>query len=225
MSSRSENATRNIVAAWGESLRIRNLVRSWTWLAWPALTMLLFTVACAKAPYEGEQAAEKSVQQARKIGAPTYLPEDFHVLEAKLESAKEELSAQLKLSEFRRDYNRANSLLAETQAEGERIIAKTQRRKEDAKAAALHEREQAQEAVHDVRELVERTEKTPGNATGKVPDELKAEAGELNRTLAEVETANEADNHLAAKDKAKAVLEKSHTLQNRVQHRAEKQGP
>jgi hypothetical protein len=193
-------------------------------LAWFALAILVFTVACAKAPHEAEQAAEKALQQARKTGAPTYLPEDFHVLEAKLASAKEELSAQLKLSEFRRDYNRANSLLAETQAEGERIIVKTQRRKEDAKAAALHEREQAQEAVHEVRELVERSEKMPSSAVGKFPDELKAEAGELNRTLAEVETAIEADNHLAAKDKAKAVLEKSHKLQNRVQHRADKQG-
>jgi len=225
MSGQREKATGNVVAAWGKPLHIRNPVGSTRWLAWLVLAMLGLSVACAKAPYEGQQAAEKAVQQARKVGAPTYLPEDFHALVARLESAKEELAAHFKLSEFRRDYNRANSLLAETQADAERIIAQTQRRKEDAKAAALQEREQAQEAVHEVRELVERTEKTSGSAPGKVPDELKAEAGELNRTLAEVETAIEADNHLTAKNKAKAVLEKSHKLQNQVQHRAEKQGP
>ena len=111
---------------------------------------------------------------------------------------------------FAEDDNRANSLLAENQADAERIIAQTQRRKEDAKAAALQEREQAQEAVHEVRELVERTDKNvPAARLGKSRMNSKAEAGELNRTLAEVETAIEADNHITAKNKAKAVLEKS----------------
>ena len=120
-----------------------NSVRHIRWLACATLIMLWFAVACAKAPHEGQQAAEKAVQQARNAGAPTYLPDDFNALEAKLESAKEEISAQYKLSEFRRDYSRANSLLAETQAEGGRIIAEAQKRREDAKAVALQEREQA----------------------------------------------------------------------------------
>lgn len=195
------------------------------WVACVGVIALSLTVACAKAPYEGLQDAEKAVQQARSVGAPMYAPEDFSALEAKLDSAKEEISAQYKLSEFRRDYSRANSLLAETRAEGERIIAEAQKRKDDAKAAALQEREQAEEAVHGVRELVERAEKTTGNPLGKDPDELKAEAGELNRTLAEVETAIEADNHLVAKNKAKAVLEKSQKLQSEAQERAHKQSP
>ena len=205
-------------------LRAGNSGRHMRWPACVVLMTLWFTVACAKAPHEGQQAAEKAVQQARNVGAPTYLPDEFNTLEAKLESAKEEISAQYKRSEFRRDYSRANSLLTETQAEGDRIIAEAQKRKEDAKAAALHEREQAEEALHEVRELVERTEKATESPLGKVPDELKAEAGELNRTLAEVQTAIEADNHLVAKTKAKAVQEKSHKLQSEVQDRAEKQG-
>jgi len=194
-------------------------------LACFALTALSLVVACAKAPYDGQQAAEKAVQEARNVGAPIYLPKEFSALEAKLETAKEEISAQYKLSEFRRDYSRANSLLTETQVEGSRIIAETQKRKQDAKAAALQEREQAEEAVHEVRELVERAEKTPASSLGKVSDELKAEAGELNRTLAEVETAIEADNHLVAKNKAKAVQEKIHKLQGEVQDRAKSSTP
>jgi hypothetical protein len=220
-----DKASQTFAAHRGERLTVRDPVRRTRWLACLALTMLWFTVACAKAPHEEQQAAEKAVQQARNIGAPTYLPEQFNALETKLESAKEEISAQYKLSEFRRDYNRANSLLAETRAEGQRIIAEAQKRKEDAKAAALQEREHAEEAVHEVRELVERAEKTTESPLEKVPDELKAEAGELNRTLAEVQTAIEADNHLAAKNKAKAVLEKSQKLQSEVQHRAQKHGP
>jgi paraquat-inducible protein B len=188
------------------------------------LAALSLTVACAKAPYDRLQAAEKAVQQARSVGAPIYAPEDFTALEAKLETAKEEISAQYKLSEFRRDYSRANSLLTETRAEGDRIIAEAQKRKDDAKAAALQERKQAEEAVHGVRELVERVEQT-ASPLGKVPDELIAEAGDLNRTLAEVETAIEADNHLVAKNKAKAVQEKSQKLQSEMQDRTQKLGP
>ena len=194
------------------------------WLACFALTALSLTIACAKAPYDGLQAAEKAVQQARSVGAPIYAPEDFSALEAKLETAKEEISAQYKLSEFRRDYSRANSLLTETRAEGDRIIAEAQKRKDDAKAAALQERRQAEEAVHGVRELVERVEQT-ASPLGKVPDELIAEAGELNRTLAEVQTAIEADNHLVAKNKAKAVQEKSQKLQSEVKERAHEHAP
>jgi paraquat-inducible protein B len=194
-------------------------------LACFALTALSLVVACAKAPYDRQQAAEKAVQEARNVGAPIYLPQEFSALEAKLETAKEEISAQYKLSEFRRDYSRANSLLTETQVEGNRIIAEAQKRKQDAKAAALQEKEQAEEAVHEVREIVERAEKTPASPLGKVSDELKAEAGELNRTLAEVETAIEADNHLVAKNKAKAVQEKIHKLQGEVQDRAKSSAP
>lgn len=223
-----EKVNQTLVAGWAGCERlftVGNSVGRARWLACVVLTTLWFTVACAKAPHEGQQAAEKAVQEARNAGAPTYLPEEFNALEAKLESAKEEISAQYKLSEFRRDYSRANSLLMETQAEGARIIAEAQKRKDDAKAAALQEREQAEEAVHEMRELVERAEQATESPLGKVPDELKAEAGELNRTLAEVETAIEADNHLVAKNKAKAVQEKSHKLQSKVQDRAQKHGP
>jgi hypothetical protein len=197
-----------------------NSVGSMGWLACLALTALWLTVACAKAPYEGQQAAEKAVREARCAGAPIYLPEEFSALEAKLETAKEEISAQYKLSEFGRDYSRANSLLTETQTEGGLIIAEAHKRKEDAKATALQEREQAEEAVHGVRELVDRVGQATVSPLGKVPDELKAEAGELNRTLAEVQTAIEAGNHLVAKNKAQAVQEKSQKLQSEVQDRA-----
>lgn len=194
------------------------------WRACATLIMLWLTIACAKAPHEGQQAAEKAVQQARNVGAPAYLPEAFHALESKLESAKEEISAQYKRSEFRRDYSRAISLLAQTQAEGDRIVEEARKRKEEAKAAALHEREQAKEAVHEVRELVERAEQATESPLRTVPDQLKTEAGELNRTLAEVETAIDADNHLVAKTKAKAVQEKSHKLQSEMQDLGQEHG-
>ena len=208
-----------------EHMKETPVVQGKTWLACFILAALSLIVACAKPPYDRLQAAEKAVQEARTVGAPIYAPEDFNALEAKLETAKEEISAQYKLSEFRRDYSRANNLLTETRAEGDRIIVEAQKRKDDAKAAALRERKQAEEAVHGVRELVERVEHSGSSLSGKVPDELRAEAGELNRTLAEVETAIEADNHLVAKNKAKAVQEKSQKLQSEVQDRAQKHGP
>jgi hypothetical protein len=213
----------NQIPAAGREERLRpttgNSVGQTRWLAGFALTALWLAVACAKAPYDGQQAAEKVVKEARNVGAPIYLPKEFSALEAKLETAKEEISAQYKLSEFRRDYSRANNLLTETQTEGGLIIAEAQKRKEDAKSDALQEREQAEAAVHGVRELVERVEQATVSPLGKVPDELKAEAGELNSTLAEVQTAIEADNLLVAKNKAKAVQEKSQKLQSEVQDR------
>ena len=182
-------------------------------------------MACAKPPYDQLDAAEKAVGEAQRVGAPIYLPEDFRALEAKLETAEEEISTQYKSSEFHRDYSRASSLLTETRAEGDRIIAEAQKRRDEAKAAALQEKKQAEEAVQGVRELVKRVEQANASPLGEVPHELKAEADGLNRILAEVETAMEANNHPAAKNKAKAVQEKSHKLQREVQDRAPKPGP
>jgi paraquat-inducible protein B len=187
-----------------------------TWLGCLAMTALWLALGCAKPPHEEVQAAEKSVREAESVGAPTYIPDEFTVLVAKLEAAKDEIDAQYKLSEFNRDYSRANSLLTETRAEGDRVIAEAQKRREEAKAAALQEKAQANEAVHVVRKLAERAEQGHAGPVGKTPDELKAEADELNHTLVEVQTAIEANNHLVAKDKAKAVQEKSQKLQSEV---------
>jgi hypothetical protein len=176
------------------------------------------TAGCAKAPHEELQEAEKTVREAESAGAPIYMPNEFTVLAAKLEAAKDEIEAQYKISEFSRDYSRANNLLNDTRARGDQLISATQKRREEAKAAALQEKEQAQEAVQDVRKLVERVEENP-NPAGKLPDELVSEANELNHTLAEVKTAIEANNHLVAKEKAKTIQEKSHKLQSEVKER------
>ena len=189
-----------------------------TWLACLAVTAL-WMVACAKPPYNELEAAEAAVREARYAGAPVYVPEDYRALEVKLETAEEEISKQYKVSEFSRDYSLANRLLVEARAEGDRIIAEAQKRSDEAKAAALREREQAKEAVNGVRELVERAEQASTGPLGAVRDELKTEADELHRTLAEVQTAIEANNHLAARDKAKTVQEKSHQLHDVVQGR------
>jgi hypothetical protein len=189
-----------------------------------AVLVLALTMACAKPPYDELQAAEKKVQEAETVGAPTYAPEKFGVLVAKLKTAEEEVWIQLKKSELRRDYSRAKSLLAETRAEGDQIIGEAQKRKEEAKSAALQEKEQAQEAVQGVHALAERVEQGKANPAGISPDQVKAEANELNRTLAEVQTAIEANNHLVAKDKAKEVQQKSQQLQTEVQRQPPERG-
>ena len=187
------------------------------WLVCLVMSGLWLIVACAKPPYNELEAAEAAVREARNAGAPVYVPEDYRALEAKLETAEEEISTQYKVSEFSRDYGRAHRLLVEARAEGDRIIAESLKRSDEAKAAALHEREQAKEAVNGVRELVERAEHANASAREEGRDELKSEADELHRTLAEVQTAIEANNHLAAQDKARAVQEKSHQLQHEAQ--------
>jgi len=188
-----------------------------SWLACLAMMALCLLAACAKPPHSEMEAAEAAIREARYVGAPMYLPEDFRALEAKLESAQAEISQQYKVSEFSRDYGRAKRLLTETRAEGDRIIAEAQKRSDEAKAVALQESKHAAEAVNGVRELVERAEQANGSALRGDHDELKTEADALHRTLAEVQTAIEANHHLEAKEKAKAVQEKSHQLQGEVQ--------
>ena len=184
------------------------------------LIALLLPVGCAKAPHEELQAAEKILRDAESVGAPIYLPEEFTALVTKLETAKEEIETQYKESEFSRNYSRAHSLLSETREKGDHIIAEAQKRREQAKAAALQEKEQAKEAIHGVRQLVERVEQSKPGPVEKIPDELAAEADELNRRLKEVQTAIEANNHVVAKDKARAIQVESQKLKTEVQSKA-----
>jgi hypothetical protein len=178
--------------------------------------MLLVLAGCTQAPHDQLEAAEKTVREAENVGAPTYVPEQYGVLVAKVEAAKGEIDAQYKVSEFSRDYSRAHHLLAQAQSDADRIIAEAQKRREEAKTVALREKEQADQAVRVVRDLVERIDRGSASSPGKAPDELRAEADGLNRKLAEVQTAIEANNHLEAQNKAKAVKDESQKLQQQV---------
>jgi hypothetical protein len=219
--------TRHASSAESLGARTRHRFQSRRFTLWALTTLWLgvLIAGCAKPPHEEIQAAEKTVREAETAGAPIYVPDEFTILVAKLEAAKDEIEAQYKISEFSRDYSRANSLLNDTRARGNRIIAEAHKRREEAKAAALQEKEQAKEAVQDIQKLVERVEQTSPDPVGTVSDELVSKANELNRTLAEVETAIEANNHLVAQDKAKAVQEKSQKLKTEVQNHARKTRP
>jgi hypothetical protein len=179
---------------------------------------LVLLLGCTKAPHDQLEAVEKTVREAENAGAPVYVPDQYGVLVAKIEAAKGEIDAQYKISEFSRDYSRAHHLLAQAQSDGDRIIAEAQKRRDEAKAAALREKEQADRAVRVVRELVERADQGSASPVAKASDELRGEADGLNRKLAEVQTAIEANNHLEAQTKAKAVQEESQKLQKQVRN-------
>jgi hypothetical protein len=171
-------------------------------------------VGCAKAPTEKLAAADKAVEDARAAGAPQYMAEDFQKLESLLNSAKSEIAAQDSKMAFLRDYGKAEQGLASVQADAGRVTAESGKKKEEAKAAAVQAQQAAQEAVKTAQELVAHA---PVGKDRAALEAIKADAGGLTNSLAEVQEALDKADYQAAQAKAKAIQEKAQAVATEIQ--------
>jgi hypothetical protein len=183
-----------------------------------ALTVL---AACAKAPTDKVEAADKAVNEARTAGAPTYLAEDFAKVESMLVNAKKEIAEQDGKMSFLRDYGKAEQQLASAQAEAARVTADTAKKKEEAKQAAMQMQQAAQASVKKAQDLVA---KAPVGKDRAAVQAIKADAQGLETSLNEVQAAIDGGDFMGAQTKAKAIQEKSELLAHEVENALAKVG-
>jgi len=176
--------------------------------------MLLLAVGCAKPPVEKISAAEKAVAEARDAGAPQYMPEDFAKLESLLASAKSEIAAQENKMALLRDYGKAEQTLATIPTEAARVVSEAQKKKDEAKSAAVQAQQAAQAAVKATEDLVTQA---PAGKDRAALEAIKADVQGLTNSLAEVQTMIDKGDYQGAQAKAKAIQEKAQALATEIQ--------
>lgn len=181
---------------------------------WTVASMLVLVVACAKAPTEKVVAAEKAVNEARAAGASHYAPEEFAKLESALNNAKNEVAEQDGKFGFLRDYEKAEQLLTVTQTDAARVSAETGRKKDEAKATAVHSQQAAQEAVKIAQALVE---KAPVGKDRAALEAIKTDVDALGASLPDIQKAIDAEDYQSAQAKAKAIGEKAQTVSAEIE--------
>lgn len=186
-----------------------------------ALLGVVLLAACAKAPTEKVDAAEKAVNDAKAAGASTYMAEDYAKVESMLLNAKKEITEQDSKMSFLRDYGKAEQLLASAQTEAARVASQTASKKEEARQAAVQSQQAAQASVKKAQDLVGRA---PVGKDRAAVQAIKADAQGLETSLAEVQSAMDAGDYPGAQAKARAIQEKSELLANEIESALAKVG-
>ena len=176
--------------------------------------MLLLAVGCAKPPVEKVAAAEKAVTEARDAGAPQYAPEDLAKLESLLAGARTEIAAQDNKMALLRDYGKAEQILGTIPTESARVVGETEKKKEEAKNAAMQAQQTAQASVKVAEDLIAQA---PAGKDRAALEAIKTDVQALTASVTEVQSGIEKADYQGAQAKAKAIQEKAHALAAELQ--------
>lgn len=179
-----------------------------------ALCAMLMLTACAKPPTEQIEATETSIREAQASGASIYAPEEFAKIEGTLAALKKEETDQEGRFALFRDYGKVEQLAVTTKGEAERLAVEATKKKEEAKAAALHAQQVAQEAVKTTLELVA---KAPTGKDRAAVESINPDAEALKASLNQVQMAIDTSDYPTAQTKAKAIHEKSHAVSQEIE--------
>lgn len=175
---------------------------------------LVFLVGCAKPPTEQIDAAEKAVKEAQQSGAATYVAEEYTKIEGTLAALKKEVADQDAKFALLRDYGKAEQLAIAAKADAERVKADADKKRDEAKAAALQAQQVAQESVKATLNLVA---KAPAGKDRAALEAIKADAEALKASLNQVQMAIDKADYQAAQTQAKAIQEKSAAVSHEIE--------
>ena len=178
-----------------------------------ALTLVL-VVGCAKPPTEQIDAAEKAVKEAQQSGAPTYVAEEYTKIEGALAALKKEVADQDAKFALFRDYGKADQLAVAAKADAERVKVDADKKREEAKSAALQAQQIAQASVKATLDLVA---KAPAGKDRAALEAIKADAEALKASLNQVQIAIDNADYQAAQAQAKAIQEKSAAVSHEIE--------
>ena len=175
---------------------------------------LVLLVGCAKPPTEQIDAAEKAVKEAQQSGAATYVAEEYTKIEGTLAALKKEVADQDAKFALLRDYGKAEQLAIAAKADAERVKADADKKRDEAKAAALQAQQVAQESVKATLNLVA---KAPAGKDRAALEAIKADAEALKASLNQVQMAIDKADYQAAQTQAKAIQEKSAAVSHEIE--------
>jgi hypothetical protein len=167
--------------------------------------VLVLAVAIAltgcKAPQAEIDGAKAAIEAVTKAGADKYAAEELKAVNDSLQKALDEIAAQDK--KFFKKFGPAKEMLAGVLQQADDLKAALPAKIEAAKNLAVQLQGETQTAIDEAKALLAKA--PTGKGTKKDIDALKADLAGAETAFADIQTAIDGQDYIAAQDKAKSV--------------------
>lgn len=185
-----------------------------------SMVVIFLLAGCAKPPTEEINAAKASIDAVVAEGAQKFAAEDAKKLNDSMQAAQDEIKVQD--GKTFKDYAKTKELLAKVKADAETLKAGLAAKKEEAKKNAAAAQEAAKASVADAKALLAKAPKGKGS-TADI-EALKADLKGIEDSMAEIKTANDAEDYNVAIEKSNAVKDKAAAISEQIKKAMEKVG-
>lgn len=174
--------------------------------------------AACKQPTEQINNAKAAIEGAMKAGADKYAVDEYKKLDADLKAAMDEVAAQDK--KFFKKFGPAKEMLAKVVTDADALKAAIPAKIEAAKTLAVSLQGEARTGLDAAKALLDKAPK--GKGTAKDLEALKGDLAGAETAFADIQTAIDAQDYIAAQDKAKSVSAAAAKVAEQVQAAIEK---
>lgn len=192
---------------------------SLSYLVFSVILMFMFT-ACSKQPAQEITAAKSAVDTVISEGAEKYASEDAKKLNADLTAAMDEIKTQD--GKFMKNYDKAKGMLAKVKADAETLKTGLAAKKEEAKKNAVASQEAAKAAIDEAKTLLSKAPKGKGSSADI--EAMKADIKGIEEAFPDVQKLIDAEDYVAASDKANAMKDKAAEISGQIKQAMEKVG-
>ena len=175
-------------------------------------------LAGCKAPTQLSDTTKASLEEVTKAGADKYAVPELKGLNDKLTAAQDEIAAQDK--KFFKKFGPAKEMLTNLGTEIEALKAALPDKIEAAKNEAIKLQGEAKAAIDEAKTLLAKA--PTGKGTKKDIDALKADLAGAETAFAEIQTAIDGKDYVAAQDKANSIKAKAADVAAQVKAAIEK---
>jgi hypothetical protein len=176
------------------------------------LVIAVVVVGC-KQPTQQINDAKAAIESVTKAGADKYAAPELKKLNDGLTAAMDEVNAQDK--KFFKKFGHAKEMLAQVKTDADALTAALPAKIEAAKNEALKLQGEAKAAIDEATALLAKA--PTGKGTKKDIDALKGDLAGATTAFAEIQTALDAKDYIAAQDKAKSVKDAAAKVAEQVQ--------
>lgn len=180
-----------------------------------AVVAAVWLAGCEKPPVQEQQAAQSSVEEARKAEGPKYAAKEFNTLQDSLKAANTEIETQNNKFALFRNYTQAKGTLGWVSTNGPKVAQKARDTKEQMRKDAEAALAKAQAAVDTAAAKVAAAPR--GKDSKEEIQSLETELEAMRNNLQNAKNAIQAENFPEATSNAKAIESQAMQTQQEVQ--------
>jgi hypothetical protein len=169
--------------------------------------------AACKQPTEQINNAKAAIEGVMKAGADKYAVDEYKKLDSDLKAALDEVAAQDK--KFFKKFGPAKEMLAKVLTDADALKAALPAKIEAAKNLAIQLQGDARKGLDAAKALLDKAPK--GKGTAKDLEALKGDLAGAETAFGDIQKAIDAQDYIAAQDKAKSVKDAAAKVAEQVQ--------